>query len=433
MNVEWSRKRGLVIDEITGLLQYDQFKGQLRKAIHHRNPLYLTVLNIDEFKSINALNTASARNELLRQIGQRLNNWLPANAAACRFEGMDFILYISDSVPSSASSNRSELWQEMQTLLSAPYVIQHELCHVTVSTGMTRYEGDELTWEELLPRAFTALQHAKINRINETVQYHEKLNDLIRRRTLIEIYLRQAIQENQLSLQYQPQYELQSGSLRGFEALLRWNHPELGDIPPNEFIPIAEKINLILSIGEWVLLQSCLMLQRIAPSPSLLKISVNISGAHLLDEQFPEKVRSILDDTGLAAERLELELQESTLLHSLDHADCQLRKLQDFGIRLVLDDFGSGYSSMQYLRKLSFHMIKIDKSFIHSIGHSPDQEVTGSMLQFIKQLRCGVIAVGLETYEQLIYLKKNECDFAQGYLFSKPLSEAQLPPLIQAV
>ncbi|WP_182300969.1 putative bifunctional diguanylate cyclase/phosphodiesterase [Cohnella cholangitidis] len=434
MNVEWSRKRELVIDDTTGLLHYDQFKTQLHKAIQKRAPFYLTVLNIDGFKTIGDLNIARARNELFRQIGQRLNNWLPSNGFACRFEGMDFVVCIVDDSSSHGISTAGpEFWQEMQTLLSAPYHVQHKLCHVTVSTGMTRYTGDEMTIEDLLPRAYTALHHAKENRINETVQYHEKLTELIRRRTLIEVYLRQAIQEDQLSLQYQPQYELHSGKLRGFEALLRWNHPELGNIPPNDFIPIAEEINLILPIGEWVLQQSCRMLQRIAPYPSRLTISVNVSGAHMTDEHFPNKVKEILLETGLEAERLELELKESSLLSSIEAADCKLRQLQDLGVRLVLDDFGAGYSSIQYLRKLPFHLIKIDKSFIQGIGQSPEQEMMGSMIQFIKQLRYDVVAEGLETYEQLVYLKKYQCDYAQGYLFSKPLSEAQLPPLIQAV
>ncbi|WP_233566626.1 putative bifunctional diguanylate cyclase/phosphodiesterase [Cohnella endophytica] len=433
MNVEWTRQRELVIDDMTGLPHSGLFRSQVQKKIHEKTPFYLTLLNIDGLKTIITMNSTRVRNDLLKQISQRLSNWLPPASSACRLEGEQFLICVADPAGKKLPLIGPNYWQELQALLSEPYIIDHKLCHVTISTGITTYKGEALTWDQILPRAYTALQHARESGVNETVQYHEKLSEHIRQRTLIEVYLRTALQENQLLLHYQPQYELHTGALRGFEALLRWNHPELGSVSPSDFIPVAEETRLIVPIGEWVLRQACEMMKRIVPGSSSLVLSVNISGVQLLNHQFPALVSEILKETGVHPNRLELELTESTLMNSLEIAEKQLKKLQNLGVRLALDDFGTGYSSMNYLRKLPFHLIKIDKSFIQDIGNSTEREVAGSMIQFCKQLQFGIVAEGLETYEQLVYLKKYNCDYAQGYLFSKPLPEEQLLPLIEAV
>ncbi|RED54693.1 EAL domain-containing protein [Cohnella lupini] len=433
MNVEWKRQREFIVDDITGFPQFKPFKSSLQKLIKTRTPFVLTLIHIDGFKTISALNTMAVKNELLKQISKRITHWLPEGGSACRLEGEQFLICLVDPTKRKLPEFDSEYWNEMQTLLSSPYLVEHQLCHITISTGMKSYNGEDITIDRMLPHAYAALKHAQETGVNQTVQYHEKLTEQIRHRTLIEVYLRSALKENQLSLQYQPQYELQTGALRGFEALMRWNHPDLGCIPPSDFIPVAEETRLILPIGQWALRQACETLQRLAPSPSTLTISVNISGIQLLDEQFPTQVSNALTASGLHAERLELELTESSLLDTLDIAERQLKSLQSLGVRLALDDFGRGFSSMNYLRKLPFHLIKIDKSFIHDIGNATEHEVTGSMIQFIKQMKYGIVAEGLETYEQLTYLRKLHCDFAQGYLFGKPLQDNQLSTLINPV
>lgn len=259
-------------------------------------------------------------------------------------------------------------------------------------------------------------------------------NETNQRRELLETLLNTTTHLNeQFTLFYQPQYELNFGKLRGFEALLRWNQPDLGLILPAEFIPIAERSLAIIPLGEWVLRQACEMLQRIAPSPSTLTLSVNISGVQLLDEQFPIQVATILKVTGVEPSRIELELTENLLVNSTHNVERQLQKLQDIGVRLVLDDFGTSYHSMKELHKLPFDLIKIDKHFIHDIGHVPEQEMTRRMIEFIKQHHYGVVAEGLETYEQLVYLKQCQCDYAQGYLFRHPMPEAKLSSLIESV
>lgn len=274
--------------------------------------------------------------------------------------------------------------------------------------------------------------HVQVQENRVTDRQNEKPAEQGSEQTHMEIFLRTSIQEGQLSLHYQPQYNLQIGSLRGFEALIRWNHPKLGSVKPMDFIPLAEETRLIIPIGEWVLQEACRALQQIAPSPSKLTISVNISAVQLMDMQFLDRVKKVLADTGLDPSRLELELTESKLISSLEMASLQLKNLQLLGIQVALDDFGIGYSSLNYLRKLPFDIIKIDKCFIDDIGQIHEQEVFSSMIQLIKQLRYKIVAEGIESYDQLSFLKKVNCDFAQGYLFSEPVPEDQLYALIHS-
>ena len=269
-----------------------------------------------------------------------------------------------------------------------------------------------------------------MNDPNTQDQQSVESTEHINKRLHIESCLNTALQDNQFTLQYQPQYDLHLSTLRGFEALLRWDHPELGSVKPLDFISLAEESRLIIPIGEWVLKEACTTLVRIAPSPSELKIAVNISAVQLMDEHFIDCVQNVLQNSGLAPHRLELELTESKLLSSIEIAARQLKKLQQLGIQIALDDFGMGYSSLNYLRKLSFDLIKIDKSFIDDIQQLHEQDITGSMIQFIKQLRYKIVAEGIESYTQLSYLKKMNCDYVQGYLFSKPVPEDQLSALI---
>lgn len=413
-----SRQRAWVIDTITGLTHLKPFNLKLQKRINDRSPFYLIQLNIDNLKSIKQLNSKEHVKVLLRQFSQRIKLWLPPAGFVSRIDKDEFLICI----PFHASDNLPDVnpnyWHEMQAMLSAPYFIRQKPCQVTINTGVTTYLGEVIALEQLLSRA--------------TFKYHENLNEQQRNRTRMEDYLRTALQQGELSLNYQPQYELENGTLRGFEALLRWNHPVLGSVPPCEFIPIAEETLLIIPIGQWVLRQACEAMQRILPDSASTTISVNISAIQLMDEQFADFVSIVLKQTGLSPARLELELTESTLISSMEVAEKQLKKLRALGIRLALDDFGIGYSSMSYLRKLPFHLIKIDKSFIHDIKVSGEQVVTGPMIHFIKQLRYVIVAEGIETYDQLVYLKKSQCDYGQGYLFSKPVPESDLLQLIQS-
>ncbi|QJD82651.1 GGDEF domain-containing phosphodiesterase [Cohnella herbarum] len=432
MNVQKIRRRGLVFDGLPGVLHSKPFTLQLRKKLKTRAPFYLILLTIDEIKTINT-NGIGVRNELLQQVGRRLTNWLPPSGSACRLEGGEFLICLPFPSAKKFKFTGVEYLQEMETLLSAPYLIQHKLHHLSMKTGMAKYAGEKLTIDQLLSLTYSSLHQDTVNGMNHAVLYHEKYAEQIRRRTLIEVYLRDALLENQFSMQYQPQFELHSGKLKGFEAVLIWIHPELGNIAPDEFMPIGEEKQLLLPISDWMLRQACHMLRRMTTGSSPITISVPISSSQLSNQRFAEQIEDLLKDTGLRAERLELELMESMLMHSKDIADSQLNRLHQLGVRLVLNGVGNEYFKMKEISKLPFCLLKIDGSFIRNIGHPSEQQEFESLIHSVKQNRYEVLAEGLETYEQLVYLKKLRCDFAQGLLFSKPLPEAQLPSLIHAV
>jgi len=430
MNVEWSRKRKFAIDEATGLMRFEQLRLQLDKKISAGTPFYLALIDVNGYKAINAIHCEKTRSELLRQIGQRLARWIPENGRASRIEGEDFVVVLSDPATMKLPRIGPEFWDGMLAALSSPYWIHNRLYNVGFSTGYTTFEGGGATVDELLPYAYAALQQAKESGSKMTVQYHEKLSEQIRRRTYLEVHIRSAVSRNQLTIRYQPRYRLDTGLLIGFEASLTWRHPELGDVGEQEFLPIAEEMHAAAELGEWAIRQVCLALLQAAPAPSDLTMSLCVTGSQLTDGKFPELVRSVVEETGIAPERLELQLREQTLADKLDAMEPQLRKLHEYGIRLSLDGFGTASSASVYLNNLPFDLIKIDRALFQASLTREDRDFSEPMIRFIKQLRFDLLATGLDTYEQLAYLKKNRCDYAQGSLFGQPLSEDQLNAVV---
>jgi len=433
MNSEWTRKRRYAIDEKSGLMSSALFLQQIRKWIDARTPFYLALLDIDGFKIVNAINCELSRAHLLNQVSQRLKNWMPDNALVCRLEREEFLIVMTDPSFRKLPDVSLEIWDELQTLLSSPYSMNRQLYHLTTHIGVTAYWNEAITVEELLPRAYAALQHAKDSGLQQVVQYHEKLTMQIRRRTMIEVHVRTALQHNQLHLQYQPQYEVHSGRLRGFEALLRWEHPELGSVDPKEFIPLAESTQSMIGIGEWVVRQACLTLMRVAPSPSSLTVSVNLSASQLLDPGFADIVEQVLSDTGIDPQRLELEIAEHTLAGSFDKAELPMKRLRAFGVRLAIDDYGLGATTLPHLRRLPVQAIKIDNHLMLETAGASDRELNDSLFESLKLLPCEIVATRLETYEQLAFYKKHECHFAQGNLLGRPMDGERLPALIGGV
>lgn len=297
---------------------------------------------------------------------------------------------------------------------------------------MTTYANEYITVEELLQRVYAAIQHAKDSGLQQTVHYHDWLTMQIRRRTMIEVHIRAALQHNQLYLQYQPQYEVRSGKLRGFEALLRWEHPELGSVEPEEFISIADRTDTLLPIGAWVIRQACMTIAQAAPSPSALTISVNLTASQLLDPGFATIVEQVLDDTGIEPHRLEFEIAEQALSGLLDQAELPMKRLRALGIRLTIDDYKMEAATLIYWRKFPIQAVKIDNNLLQEKLASSHEELSESLFEAIKQLQCDIVAMRLETYEQLAFYKKNDCQFAQGNLLGRPMDSELLPALISA-
>lgn len=422
LTIEWVKMANAQLDHVTQLPTSDFVKKRWQQTVARRQPFALVILNVERLRAVNDLHGVHAANALLRECGNRLLQHVPAGATISRYDGRDFAVTLPHY-----DMLQALIWLvDTKKLLSAPYLVQDSVCHVSFSSGLAVYEGDDATVDELCLKADTALRYAMANGPDQTVPYEERLTEQLRYRTSLEKDLSFALERGQFQLHYQPQYELATGKLRGFEALLRWNHPDWGAVSPAEFIPIAEESRLIVPIGEWVLKTACSMAMRMDLNDTGATMAVNVSAVQLLEPDFPDRVHEILRMTGLRGERLELELTESTLVHSFEQASKQLLRLKQWGIRLALDDFGVGYSSLSYLRRMPFDLIKIDRSFIEDIGRSHDDRVTKSIIDWVKELRYGILAEGLESHDQLYWLKQWKCDFAQGYLFSRPIPEADL-------
>lgn len=251
------------------------------------------------------------------------------------------------------------------------------------------------------------------------------MNDAILERMNIEKHLRTALENNEFSLYYQPQLNVKSGKITGFEALIRWNSPQLGMVSPLKFIHIAEDSQLIIPIGEWVLRSACMFIKGLhMQGYTQYTISVNISILQLIQDNFIDVVHNVLDSIGLSPSYLELEITESMLMESFDAINKKLEKLREKGIRIALDDFGKGYSSLNYLKQLPISTLKIDKTFIDNISNSDNSStLSGTIVMLGHNMGLSIVAEGVETKEQFEYLSKHKCDIIQGYLFSKPLQE----------
>ncbi len=237
--------------------------------------------------------------------------------------------------------------------------------------------------------------------------------------------LHRAIENSEFELHYQPQIDIASGRVVGFEALIRWRSPEDGLVPPDRFIPLAEQTGMIKPIGNWVLQEACRFARRLVDNGwSTLYVAVNVSPHQLCAEQFIDSVRAALHESGIAPGQIEIEITENALIASLQEAVCRLEMLKSLGVRLALDDFGAGYSSLTYLQQLPVQTLKIDKSFIARIGENgAPKSIIGVIVEMAHHMNMSVVAEGVETDEQLAYLAKSRCDFVQGYLFSRPVPE----------
>jgi EAL domain-containing protein (putative c-di-GMP-specific phosphodiesterase class I) len=260
-------------------------------------------------------------------------------------------------------------------------------------------------------------------------------NDASSRELSVTKALPAAVEQEEFVLHYQPQYDTVSWQIRGFEALLRWNHPELGLVSPVEFIPAAEKSGIIVQLGEWVIREACRKNKEIhAQGFTRSVISVNISALQLKDVKFADSVKQILRETGLEGKYLEIELTESAMIQNFDTSEAILNELRDTGVRIALDDFGTGYSSLSYLKKLPIQNVKIDRSFVQNLCSEPKGKViVESIVAMVHKLGLGVVAEGIETEEQLDFVKSFGCECVQGYLLSKPLPEAELRYVIPPV
>ncbi|MGY4820205.1 putative bifunctional diguanylate cyclase/phosphodiesterase [Pseudomonas chlororaphis subsp. piscium] len=422
-------------DELTGLANRSLFRERLREA-HQRmrqggRSLALVHINLDRFKLLNDSLGHDVADQLLQKMARRLVNALPEADTIARLSGDEFAV-LFDAYGSLSSLTR--VATRLSAKLRLPITVEgHELV-VSASMGISMLPDSAREIPALISQANIAMQHAKHLGGNNFQFYTASLQASTLERLQLENQLRKAVEERQLKVFYQPKLCLATGRLNAAEALVRWDHPDLGRVPPGDFIGLAEEIGLIGPIGEFVLRQACWQAcewQR--QGLPAIRVSVNLSVHQLRQGKLVSQVRSVLEETGLAPHFLELELTESHLLDSVEHIVSTFQQLRDLGVKLAIDDFGTGYSSLSYLKRIPVDYVKIDQAFIRGLSEgSADAAITRAIIAMAHGLSLKVVAEGVEHPGQLAFLKEQKCDEVQGYLISRPVEAEGLAALLRA-
>jgi diguanylate cyclase (GGDEF)-like protein len=386
---------------------------------------------LDGFKHINDSLGHPVGDKLLQSIASRLWSCVRTSDKESRQGGDEFIVLLSEVEQSEEAAITAI---RMLEAVAETHSIDDNDLHVTTSIGVSVYPDDGLDAETLIKNADSAMYQAKENGRQSYRFFEPAMNVRAVERQSIEESLRRALQHQEFALHYQPKINLTTGEIAGAEALLRWTHPTRGPLSPDQFIPIAEDCGLILPIGRWVLREACRQARAWADAGlSLTTIAINISAIEFRDENFLEGVFTILKDTGLDPRSLELELTESVLMKRAESAESTLKALRAKGVQLAVDDFGTGYSSLSYLRKFSIDTLKIDQSFARQITATPDETaIVAAIITMGRSLNLRVVAEGVETQEELAFLRSHQCDEAQGYYFSRPVLPQQFARLLEA-
>ncbi|HXS77997.1 MAG TPA: EAL domain-containing protein [Terracidiphilus sp.] len=420
-------------DPLTGLpnrsLLHDRLTQALARAQRTKTKVAALFIDLDRFKFINDSLGHTIGDLLLRKIADRLAKCVRKKDTVARIGGDEFVIVMGDV---SATGDVEVVAARVLEELSSTFLIEEYSLHTSCSIGISLYPENGCDRETLIRYADQAMYAAKENGRSAYRFFSAELNDEIQRRTSVESDLRKALERNEFFLMYQPQMIIESGELAGFEVLLRWQHPEKGLVPPDQFIEIAENTGLILPIGEWVLRSACNQAKRWVDMGLLrVPVAVNISAVQFGQDSFCDQIARVLKDTGLPAELLELELTESLLLSNRDFMLSVLRQLRQMGIGLAIDDFGTGYSSLSYLRQFHVQKLKIDRSFIRELTiDADDAAITAAIIDMGKNLNLRVIAEGVEDTSQLEFLRDHRCDEIQGYLFSKPLVAGKIEEML---
>ena len=408
----------------------DRLTQAIAMARRHGQKLAVLFVDVDRFKHINDSLGHAIGDRLLQSVSGRLLACVRRSDTVSRQGGDEFVILLSEL---TRAQDAAVCADKILLALGAPHHIdQHDL-HITVSIGIATYPDDGTETETLMKNADFAMYDAKENGRNNYKFFKPVMNVRAIERQSVENALRQAIERQEFVLHYQPLMNLDAGAIIGAEALVRWNHPQRGLVPPMQFIPIAEESGLIVPIGRWVLREACRQArawQDAGLQP--LRISINISAVELRAKDFVAGVRAILTETGLEPCYLELELTETFLMQDLESTAAVLHALKDMGVQLALDDFGTGYSSLSHLKRFPIDTLKIDQSFVGNLTlDDGDASIVSAVISMGKSLHKRVVAEGVETQEQLAFLQERNCPEAQGYYFNKPMAAATLTQLLE--
>jgi diguanylate cyclase (GGDEF)-like protein/PAS domain S-box-containing protein len=419
-------------DFLTGLpnrlLLMDRLGQAVASAKRHKRRIALLFIDLDGFKHINDSLGHLIGDKLLQSIAKRLQERMRAPDSVSRQGGDEFVVVMQDVMYSKDAARTA---RRVLDAVSEVHTIDDHRLYVTASIGISMYPNDGQDVETLMKNADTAMYQAKEGGRQCYRFFRPSMNALAVERQSIEEDLRHALERNELSLHYQPKVDLRTGAITGMEALLRWEHPTRGFVPPAKFIPIAEDSGLILTIGSWVLKEACAQAKTWAQQGlPITTMAINISGIQFRDASFLKGIFAALSEADLDPSAIELELTESVIMQQPALAASIITRLRDKGVLVSVDDFGTGYSSLSYLKKLPLDTLKIDQSFIHRVSEHPDDAAIAiAIIKMGRSLNLRVIAEGVETAEDLAFLRANGCDEAQGYYFSHPVPTEQFAEL----
>lgn len=413
-------------DPLAGLPNRNLLQDRLGQALalessRRRNPIGVMFLDLDNFKKINDTLGHTVGDMLLKAVANRLRNCVRGGDTVSRLGGDEYILILPNV---KEMHDVTTVAKKLIGLFSTPFLLMGHELYITASIGIALFPSDGDTVDALLKNADAAMYHAKEQGKNNYQFYSEEMNTRVFERMALETSLHRAIRQQEFLLYYQPRVDLRTGRISGVEALVRWNHPEMGLVSPARFIPLAEETGLIVPIGEWVLRTACAQnkaWQEAGLPP--LRMAVNLSARQFRQENLIQMVADVLAETGLDPRWLELELTESLLMERAEQSVSILRSLADMGIDIAVDDFGTGYSSLGYLKRFPITNLKIDQSFIRDIASDPDDAIlVRTIITMAHGLGMKTVGEGVESLEQVDFLCRHGCEEVQGYYFSRPLT-----------
>ncbi|MDL4841822.1 sensor domain-containing protein [Aquibacillus rhizosphaerae] len=417
-------------DPLTNLANRTKFREDIEKLTEtstRNNPFSILLCDLDRLKYINDSLGEFAGDKVIKVIAERLQRVIHDKGSLYRYGGDEFIAIIKGSY-----QEVDELSDKMINAIKKPISVAGKEFFITSSIGISNFYQDGILTDELINHASIAVHYGKVNGRNSKLFYTPKMNKMYNSLLLLEGEVNRALNKNEFVLHYQPKINVITGDIIGFEALIRWFHKEKGYIPPSEFIPLAEETGLIIQLGEWVITEACRQHVRwVEKGLKPFNIAVNVSAIELQRSDFAEKVKTIVYETGMNPEYLEIEITENSVMQNTEDCIRTMNQLRLMGISLSIDDFGTGYSSLGYLRKFPINHLKIDQSFIkNSLIESSNAEIIKAMIQIAHTFGLKVVAEGVEEPHILKFIEEQSCDYYQGYYFSKPVPPDEIEALI---